>query len=161
MRRVHLRLLSAFMVCCAQWMKSSPIGLRWAHACRTNRGANLYHFGVSKSRQNSAPTWKWTSTTQTVCEPSLPKRYFKAVNAKTLDRPVINVKFLGGEDGKAAPDPILHQIRARLFARWVIQTDQCRRRSERLQRKRYSFSAERSVRLRPHFPSVPQRRKSP
>lgn len=115
----HLRILSGLYGLLRPMDEIQPYRLEMGTRLKNERGANLYEFWgeqigdmIRKDMTGHAD--------QTVLNLAS-NEYFKAVNAKTLGRPVITVKLLEEKDGKARPIQYYTKFGRGLFARWVIE----------------------------------------
>lgn len=115
----HLRILSGLYGLLRPMDEIQPYRLEMGTRLKNERGANLYEFWgeqigdmIRKDMTEHAD--------QTVLNLAS-NEYFKAVNAKTLGRPVITVKLLEEKDGKARPIQYYTKFGRGLFARWVIE----------------------------------------
>jgi cytoplasmic iron level regulating protein YaaA (DUF328/UPF0246 family) len=114
-----LRILSGLYGLLRPMDKIQPYRLEMGTRMENDRGKNLYQFwGEQIGEQIRADLSGHHD--QTVLNLAS-NEYFKAVNAKTLDRPVIEVKFLEEKDGKARPVQYYTKFGRGLFARWVMQ----------------------------------------
>ena len=83
------------------------------------RGKSLYDFWGSRIAETLAEDLEGHADRTVVNLAS--NEYFKAVNAKTLDRRVIEIKFLEEKDGKARPIQYYTKFGRGVFARWIVQ----------------------------------------
>lgn len=115
----HLRLLSGLYGLLRPMDEIQPYRLEMGTRLQNDRGTNLYQFWGEQIGDQIREDMNGHHD-QTVLNLAS-NEYFKAVNAKTLGRPVINVKFLEEKDGKARPIQYYTKFGRGLFARWVIQ----------------------------------------
>lgn len=115
----HLRILSGLYGLLRPMDKIQPYRLEMGTRMENERGKNLYQFWGEKIGEQIRADLNGHND-QTVLNLAS-NEYFKAVNAKTLDRPVIEVKFLEEKDGKARPIQYYTKFGRGLFARWVMQ----------------------------------------
>ena len=115
----HVRILSGLYGLLRPMDEIQPYRLEMGTKLRNDRGMNLYEFwGEQIGEQirtdlNGHPD-------QTIVNLAS-NEYFKAVNAKTLDRRVIEIKFLEEKDGKARPIQYYTKFGRGVFARWIVQ----------------------------------------
>ncbi|GHA93688.1 UPF0246 protein YaaA [Algimonas arctica] len=117
--QTHLRILSGLYGLLRPMDEIQPYRLEMGTRMDNDRGKNLYQFWGEKIGEQIRADLNGHHD-QTVLNLAS-NEYFKAVNAKTLDRPVIEVKFLEEKDGKARPVQYYTKFGRGLFARWVIQ----------------------------------------
>ena len=115
----HLRILSGLYGLLRPMDEIQPYRLEMGTKLRNDRGMNLYEFWGEQIGEQIRGDLSGHDD-QTVLNLAS-NEYFKAVNAKTLDRRVINVKLLEEKDGKARPVQYYTKFGRGLFARWVIQ----------------------------------------
>lgn len=115
----HLRILSGLYGLLRPMDEIQPYRLEMGTRMDNDRGKNLYQFWGEQIGEQIRDDLNGHHD-QTVLNLAS-NEYFKAVNAKTLDRPVIEVKFLEEKDGKARPVQYYTKFGRGLFARWVMQ----------------------------------------
>ncbi len=139
----HLRLLSGLYGLLRPMDEIQPYRLEMGTRLQNDRGTNLYQFWGEQIGEQIRADMNGHHD-QTVLNLAS-NEYFKAVNAKTLGRPVINVKFLEEKDGKARPIQYYTKFGRGLFARWVIQNRiNAAEDLKDFNENGYKFSAERS-----------------
>lgn len=115
----HLRILSGLYGLLRPMDEIQPYRLEMGTKLRNDRGMNLYEFWGEQIGEQIRADLNGHGD-QTVLNLAS-NEYFKAVNAKTLDRRVIEVKFLEEKDGKARPIQYYTKFGRGVFARWVVQ----------------------------------------
>ena len=115
----HVRILSGLYGLLRPMDEIQPYRLEMGTRMENDRGKNLYEFWGQQIGEQIRADLNGHHD-QTVLNLAS-NEYFKAVNAKTLDRPVIEVKFLEEKDGKARPIQYYTKFGRGLFARWVVQ----------------------------------------
>lgn len=115
----HLRILSGLYGLLRPMDEIQPYRLEMGTRLKNARGHNLYEFWgerIGAMIRNDLDGHE----DQTVLNLAS-NEYFKAVDQKTLGRPVITVKLLEEKDGKARPIQYYTKFGRGLFARWVIE----------------------------------------
>jgi hypothetical protein len=115
----HIRILSGLYGLLRPMDEIQPYRLEMGTKLKNERGATLYEFWGEQIGEQIRADMNGHHDQAVLNLAS--NEYFKAVNAKTLDRRVINVKFLEEKDGKARPIQYYTKFGRGLFARWVIQ----------------------------------------
>ena len=115
----HLRILSGLYGLLRPMDEIQPYRLEMGTRLDNPRGKNLYEFWGEQIGEQIRADLNGHHDQSVLNLAS--NEYFKAVHAKTLDRPVIEVKFLEEKDGKARPVQYYTKFGRGLMARWVIQ----------------------------------------
>ncbi|MEM7728354.1 MAG: peroxide stress protein YaaA [Pseudomonadota bacterium] len=115
----HVRILSGLYGLLRPMDEIQPYRLEMGTKLANARGANLYEFW-GETIADAVRTDTDGHDDPTVLNLAS-NEYFKAVNAKTLGLPVVNVKFLEEKDGKARPVQYYTKFGRGLFARWVVE----------------------------------------
>jgi len=115
----HMRILSGLYGVLRPLDNIQPYRLEMGRKLATGRGENLYKFWGSILAQNLMDDLDGHKQKALVNLAS--NEYFKAVDKKTINVPVVESKFLNVKDGQAR-NLMYYAKRARgLMARWIIE----------------------------------------
>ncbi|MGB6231685.1 MAG: peroxide stress protein YaaA [Litorimonas sp.] len=115
----RVRILSGLYGLLRPMDEIQPYRLEMGTRLNTARGANLYEFWGERIGEQLRADLDGHSDPTVLNLAS--NEYFKAVRAKQLGHPVIDVKFLEEKDGKARPVQYYTKFGRGLFARWVVR----------------------------------------
>lgn len=114
----HLRILSGLYGILRPMDTIQPYRLEMGVRLENARGKNLYEFwGNRISKQLKADL---ADDTEKTIVNLASNEYFKAVDKKTLDAPVVTPQFLNVKDGEARPLMFFAKRARGLMARWII-----------------------------------------
>ncbi len=85
----------------------------------TERGKNLYDFWGDKVTETLNQDIKETGASHIINLASA--EYYKVVNAKKLDAPVIDIKFLEEKDGKSRVIGLFSKRARGLMTKWIVE----------------------------------------
>ena len=115
----HLRILSGLYGSLRPMDSIQPYRLEMGTRLKTERGANLYQFwGTKIADRLTADTQGHTDKTILNLASN---EYFKAVDKKAINAPIIEAKFLNIKDGQARNLMYYAKYARGLMARWVMQ----------------------------------------
>ncbi len=115
----HLRILSGLYGVLRPLDAIQAYRLEMGTKLKTPRGASLYEFWGSKLSETLLEDMK-DHDDQTIVNLAS-NEYFKAVDKKVLNRPVIDAKFLNVKDGTARNLMYYAKFGRGLMARWIMQ----------------------------------------
>lgn len=115
----HVRILSGLYGLLRPMDEIQPYRLEMGTKMKNERGETLYDFWGAQLAEQIKEDMNGHHDQSVLNLAS--NEYFKSVDSKTLDRRVINVKFLEEKDGKARPIQYYTKFGRGLFTRWVIQ----------------------------------------
>lgn len=115
----HLRILSGLYGVLRPLDAIQPYRLEMGTKLATKRGKNLYEFWGSQIAEQLQTDLK-EHNDQTIVNLAS-NEYFKAVDKKTLDTPIIEAKFLNIKDGKTRNLMYYAKFGRGLMARWIMQ----------------------------------------
>ncbi len=116
--QTHVRILSGLYGVLRPMDRIQPYRLEMGRKLATERGANLYQFWGSTIAQTLMECTA-SHKDRTIINLAS-NEYFKAVDKKTLNIPVIEVKFLNIKDGEARNLMFFGKRARGLMARWII-----------------------------------------
>jgi uncharacterized protein len=114
----HVRILSGLYGVLKPMDKIQPYRLEMGRKLTTERGSNLYQFWgptLAETLMNDMSD----HTDKTIVNLAS-NEYFKAVDKKALDAPVIEAKFLNIKDGQARNLMFFGKRARGLMARWIV-----------------------------------------
>lgn len=114
----HLRILSGLYGVLRPLDLIQPYRLEMGTKLETKRGGSLYAFWGSKIAEQLIEDMK-SHSDQTIVNLAS-NEYFKAVDKKTMDRPVISAKFLNVKDGKSRALMYYAKHARGSMARWIM-----------------------------------------
>ena len=115
----HLRILSGLYGVLRPMDAIQPYRLEMGTRLGTGRGKNLYQFWDSKIAEQLIDDMNGHHDHTIVNLAS--NEYFKAVDKKTLDKPIIEAKFLNIKDGETRHLMYYAKFGRGLMARWIMQ----------------------------------------
>lgn len=115
----HLRILSGLYGLLRPMDAIQPYRLEMGTKLETERGKSLYEFWGDRLSKMIRADMDGHSDETIVNLAS--HEYFKAVDQKTLDRPVISAKFLNIKDGEARALMYYAKLARGQMARWIMQ----------------------------------------
>lgn len=115
----HLRILSGLYGVLRPLDLIQPYRLEMGTKLETKRGGSLYEFWGSKIAVQL--TEDMTSHSDQTIVNLASNEYFKAVDKKTLERPVISAKFLNVKDGKSRALMYYAKHARGSMARWIME----------------------------------------
>ena len=115
----HLRILSGLYGVLRPLDLIQPYRLEMGTKLETKRGGSLYEFWGSKIAAQLIEDM--TSHSDQTIVNLASNEYFKAVDKKTLERPVISAKFLNVKDGKSRALMYYAKHARGSMARWIIK----------------------------------------
>ena len=115
----HLRILSGLYGSLRPMDVIQPYRLEMGTRLKTKRGSNLYQFWGSKIADSLTADMQ-SHTDKTILNLAS-NEYFKAVDKKALNSPIIEAKFLNIKDGQARNLMYYAKFARGLMARWVMQ----------------------------------------
>lgn len=114
----HLRILSGLYGVLRPLDAIQPYRLEMGTKLKTERGGSLYAFWDSKIAQQLIDDMA-AHADQTIVNLAS-NEYFKAVDKKTLERPIISVKFLNVKDGQSRALMYYAKHARGQMARWIM-----------------------------------------
>jgi len=115
----HLRILSGLYGVLRPLDAIQPYRLEMGTKFDNARGKNLYAFWAERLAPSLNEELESHGDGTIVNLAS--NEYFKAVNTKTLNGPVISAKFMEDKDGKSRPIQYYTKFGRGLMARWILQ----------------------------------------
>lgn len=115
----HLRILSGLYGVLRPLDGIQPYRLEMGTKLETKRGKSLYAFWGDKIAQKLTEDMQ-VHADQTIVNLAS-NEYFKAVDKKTLDRPIISAKFLNVKDGKSRALMYYAKHARGEMARWIME----------------------------------------
>jgi len=115
----HLRILSGLYGVLRPLDLIQPYRLEMGTKLETKRGGSLYEFWGSKIAAQLIEDM--TSHSDQTIVNLASNEYFKAVDKKTLERPVISAKFLNVKDGKSRALMYYAKHARGSMARWIME----------------------------------------
>lgn len=115
----HVRILSGLYGILRPMDLIQPYRLEMGTKLKNKRGETLYDFWGTELAEmlNDDLNGHHDHTIVNLAS----NEYFKAVDKKTLDKRVIEIKFLEEKDGKSRPIQYYTKFGRGLFARWIVQ----------------------------------------
>lgn len=114
----HVRILSGLYGVLKPMDKIQPYRLEMGRKLATERGSNLYQFWGSAIAETLMDAMNG-HTDKTIVNLAS-NEYFKAVDKKALNAPVIEAKFLNVKDGEARNLMFFGKRARGLMARWIV-----------------------------------------
>ena len=96
-----------------------PYRLEMGTRLETERGKNLYDFWGDKVTETLNQDIKETGASHIINLASA--EYYKVVNAKKLDAPVIDIKFLEEKDGKSRVIGLFSKRARGMMTKWIVE----------------------------------------